>query len=200
MQLLQTLAGDVLAQSVHNILLGEEHVYSLERSIVRRHAVILQTGDGLHALLVHILLCQHDGQLLSTVVAVVEEDYNITFLDGAVNGGIVNGLDELVGNAFVVAFLHSLHHIGSLLAFTGDEQVVSHLHAVPALVAVHCIEATDNACDGGVCALDVVGQLLYETLTRAGVCITTVHEAMHESLLDAVLLRNVAQGKQMVER
>ncbi len=38
----------------------------------------------LHALFGHILLGEDNGQFLGTVVVVVEEDYNITFLDGTV--------------------------------------------------------------------------------------------------------------------
>ena len=86
----------IFAQCVLYVLLVEENVYACERCVVRRHAVVLQAGDGVHALLRHILLGQYNGQLLSAVVAVVEEDHYIAFLDGAVESAIYDGFDELV--------------------------------------------------------------------------------------------------------
>jgi hypothetical protein len=72
----------------------------------------------LHALFGHILLGEDNGQFLGTVVTVVEEDYNITFLDGTVEATVHNRLDEFIRNAFVVGLLHSLGHIRSDLSFT----------------------------------------------------------------------------------
>ena len=74
-----------LAESVHYVLLREEDVNALEACIVWSHAVVLQVLDGVHAFLWHILLSQYLGQLLGTVVTVVDEDNNITLLDSTVN-------------------------------------------------------------------------------------------------------------------
>lgn len=93
-------------------------MYTLEAGVIRSHAVELQARNGLHALFGHILLGEDNGQFLGTVVAVVEEDYNITFLDGTVEATVHNRLDEFIRNAFVVGLLHSLDHIRSDLSFT----------------------------------------------------------------------------------
>ena len=85
MQLLLALLAQIFAQCVLDVLLGEEDVHALEVGIVWRHAVVLQSRDGLHALLWHILLRQSDGHLLSTVVTEIDEDYNITLFDASVN-------------------------------------------------------------------------------------------------------------------
>ena len=69
---------------------------------MRSHAIILQTGNSVHSLLRHILLSQHDSQLLGTVVTVVEEDNYITFLDSTVEVRVYNRFDELIGYTLIV--------------------------------------------------------------------------------------------------
>ena len=96
MELLQSLACDVFAECVLYVLLWEEDVNTRERSVVRSHAVVLQAWDGLHALLFHVLLSEHDGQLFGAVVAVVEEDDYVTLLDASVHVAVDEWLHELV--------------------------------------------------------------------------------------------------------
>ena len=84
-ELLLALCAQVLAESVHYVLLREEDVNALEACIVWSHAVVLQVLDGVHAFLWHILLSQYLCQLLGTVVTVVDEDNNITLLDSTIN-------------------------------------------------------------------------------------------------------------------
>ena len=98
----------------------------------------------MHTFLGHILLGEYHGEFLGAVVAVVEENHHVALLDGAVDTGIVDGLYKFIGDTFVVTLLHGSHHIGSLLALAIDEQVICHLDALPALVAVHGIVATDD--------------------------------------------------------
>ena len=145
-QLRLAVVREILAQRVLHVLLVKEDMDALERSVVGGHAVVLQTGDGVHAFLGHVLLGEHDGQLLGAVVAVVEENHGVAFLDGAVESAVHDGLHELVGHAFVIGFLHCLHHVGSLLSGSADEHVVGFLHTCPTLVAVHGIETSH---DGG---------------------------------------------------
>ena len=45
-----------LAEGVRHVLFREEDVQPLETAVVRRHAVVLQVRDSLHAMLGHILL------------------------------------------------------------------------------------------------------------------------------------------------
>ena len=142
MQLLLALLAQVLAQCILNVLLGEQDVHTLEVSVVWSHAVVLQTRDGLHALLWHILLSQRDSHLLGTVVTEIDEDNYITLFDATVNSGIVDWLNKLVGNALIVALLHSSNHIGALLTSTLHNQVVTLFYTLPALIAVHSVETT----------------------------------------------------------
>ena len=49
-------------------------------------------------------------------------------------------------------------------------------------------------------ALNVVGELLNETLTTLGVGVATIHEAVDVGLLDVIFLGDVCQLEQVVER
>ena len=96
-QLLQTFAAQIFAQSVVHVLFREQNVHSGESGVVRCHTVVLQIRDGVHSLFRHIFLCQHDGKLFGAVVAVVEEDYNVAVFDAAVNICVDKRLHKLVG-------------------------------------------------------------------------------------------------------
>jgi len=199
-QLALALSAQVFTQCILYILLIEEDMYTGERSIVRSHAVVLESGDCVHTSLGHILLSQDYGQLLGTVVTVVEEDYHVALLDSTINSGIMDGFYKFVGHSFVVAFLHSLYHIGSLLAFTAHEQVVSHLHTLPTFVAIHSIVTTNDRgyMTGTLCTVGC--QFFNESLTALGVGVASVHKAVDEGILDAIFLRDVAQFVQVVKR
>ena len=200
-ELLEALLTEVFAQGVLDVLLGEEDVEACERGVVGRHAVVLQAGDGVHSLLGHVLLCEDDGELLGAVVAVVEEDDDVALLDGAVDERVVDGLDELVGDAFVVAFLHGLEEVFGLFAFGADEQVVGYLDAFPAFVAVHGVEAAYDAGDVGIAGfLTFLQHLSDEALAALGVGVAAVHEAVHEGVLHAVLLADFDEFEEVVER
>ena len=106
----------------------------------------------------------------------------------------------VVGDALVVALLHGLHHVGALLALTLHEQVVSLFHTLPALVAVHGIEAAHDA--GNMCVVlgTYVAHLLDESLTALRIGVATVHEAVDEGLVfQSVGLTHLDEFEQMVE-
>ncbi len=110
------------------------------------------------------------------------------------------GLYELIGHTIVIALLHGGHHICCLLALAGDEKVVGHLHALPALVAIHGVEATHDVGDVGIAGLGtLLGELLYETLAALGVGVTTVHETVDVCVVHAILLADLHQFEQVVQ-
>ena len=200
-ELLESPVGEVFAQRIGDIFLRVEDVNVLETGIVGSHAVILQAGDGVHACFGHVLLSEHDGEFLGAVVAVVEEDDNVAFANGAVNGCIVDGQHELVGDVGIVAFLHGLHHVGSLLALALHEQVVGFLHAFPALVAVHGIEAAHDAGNVRTVGVAYALKLFDESLSALGVSVAAVHEAVYESLVfQSVGLADFNEFEKVVER
>ena len=200
MQLALAVLAEILAESVFHVLLGEEYVHALEFGIIGSHAVILQTLDGVHTLFGHILLGEHLGELLGAVVAEVDEDYHIALLDGTVYGRVDDRLYKLVGHAVGVALLHGLNHVGGFLALALDEQVVSLFHAVPSLVAVHGVEAADDAGDVSAVGCAGVSNLLDKSGSALGVGVATVHEAVYEGLVQAILLGDFNQLEEVVER
>ena len=156
----------------------------------------------MHTCLRHILLSQCYGNLASAVVTVVEEDNHIVWLDSADCVALAvnryDRLNELVGYALCVRSLNSTNHIGSLLANAVNQAVVSNLHTLPTLVTVHCIVATDNRANLTCRLSHMLLQSLNKALTTLRVGIATVHKAVYECILNAVVLRDVAQLEQVV--
>ena len=81
MELFLALLGEILAQRVFYVLLREEDVNTLEVGVVWCHTVVLQSRNGLHTLLRHILLSQCDGHLLGAVVTEIDEDDDVALFD-----------------------------------------------------------------------------------------------------------------------
>ena len=101
----------------------------------------------------------------------------------------------------VVAALHAFHHIFHLASNAVDELVVSHLHAVPTLVAVHGVEAADDAGDVRAVGGTMLVEEFDEALAALRVGVAAVHEAVYEGALgNAVFLSDFHEFEQVVER
>ncbi len=168
----------------------------LELGIVRSHAAVIER-QGAHTLGGHVLLREHYGYLLGAVVTVVEEDHHVVGFDAADNLSVLvdanHGLHELVGHALVVRALHGLRHIGRSVAHAVHQQVVSHLHSLPTLVAVHGIVTADDRRDLARALRQMRLDVGDEALAALGIGVATVHEAVHEGILDAIMSRYVAK-------
>ena len=68
-QLREAQRRDVLADRILHVLLVEQDVQPLEFGIVRGHAAVIER-QRVHPFGGHVLLREHDGQLLGAVVAV----------------------------------------------------------------------------------------------------------------------------------
>ncbi len=204
-ELCESVLGEIFAEGVLHVFLRIENVHALEGSVVRSHAVVLQAGNGVHAFFGHVLLSEHDGKFLGAVVAVVEEDDNVAFLDASVYVGINEGFHELVGvlvvfAVAVVAALHAFNHVGHLAALAFNELVVGNLHTVPALVAVHGVETTNDA--GDVCTVCVTYFLKVgnEAFAALGVGVAAVHEAVNVGVFGyAVFFGNLHEFEEVLE-
>ena len=154
----------------------------------------------MHPFLWHILLCEYFGQLLSTVITEVDEDNDVTLLDCSIYRRVVDRLDKLVCHTLCIACLNRFNHVSSLYTLAFNEQVVCFLHTVPTLVTVHCIETTNDR--SNMCAICVTHLLdvSNETSTTLWVSVTSVHEAMNVNILEVVLLSNLNQLEEVVER
>ena len=205
-QLLEALLRDKFAERVVHVLFREEDVNASERSVVRRHAVVLQARDGVHAFFWHILLGEHHSEFLSAVVAVVEEDHHVAFLNTSIAVGIDERLHKFVGvlvvfRIGVITALNAFHHVGHLASLALNELVVSHFNAVPTLIAVHSIETADDAGNMCACRFAMLYEVGDESLAALRVGVTTVHEAVNISLVgDAVFACDVNEFEEVVER
>ena len=162
------------------------HVF--ETCIVGSHTIELQTRNYLHSCFSNIFLRENLREFLSAIVAVVEENDNVTFFYTTVNIGINERLHKFIGILEVfsvasVAILNGFHHIGFLATHSINELIVSHLHTIPTLVAIHRIETADDASHMCTCFLTLLGERLDICHTALWVGITAVHEAVNISLI-----------------
>ena len=152
----------------------------------------------MHTFFRHILLGEHLGDFFCAVVAIVEENHHIAFLDTSIHGAIHHRLHEFVGNAFVIRILHGLHHVVGRASHAVHELVVSQFHAVPTFIAVHSIVATSDS-GNHTCALcEVIFHILNKALAAFWVGVTTVHEAVEIHFFKTIFFSNVAKRKQVV--
>ena len=166
-------------------------MYALKVCIVWCHTVILQVLYGVHALVGHILLRKNVGKFLSTVVTIVKENNHITLANCSIYICIVNWLDELIGNSVGITFLYCFHHIGGLLSLCLDKQVVSLLYTSPPLIAIHCVEATNDRCYVRIVLVAGLLNVGNKACTTFRVGIATVHKAMHINFFQTVFLANL---------
>ena len=166
----------------------------------------MQTLNGLHSLFRHVLLRENDGDLFRTVIAVVKEDHYIALGYTSVAVSVHKRLHELVRvlvliRMAVVASLYGCYHIRLFSTFTVHQLVICHFDALPAFVAVHRIESTDDGSD--MCARTVTYTLkgCDKTLTATRVGVTPVHETVNIRLVGyAVLLGYLHQFEEMIQR
>ena len=198
-QLFQALGRKVFAKRVFHVLFREEHGHVFEVSVIGCHCEITQPFHDVHTLAGHVLLGEYSSQLLGAIVSEVDEDDCVSFFDGAICLGVVNRLDKLVGHLFSVTTLHSPDHVVSLVALSLHKQVVSLFHTVPTLVAIHGVEATHDACDGGSVGVAMFLQPLDKARATLGVCVASVHEAVHKNVAQAIFLAYLDQLEQVVK-
>ena len=136
----------------------------------------------------------------SSVGAEIVEEQAVAVLQG---GGILafqqHGLDEFVADALGIGIFHSLHGIRGLAALAVDHEIPDLGHALPALVAVHGIEAPRQA--GHTHVLhgdDLFQQAAHIGGAALGRGIAPVHEAV-DAHRHTGGESHGAQGHQMVD-
>ena len=146
---------------------------------------------------VEILILECADDLPHPVRAEVEEDQRIAVFDppqvGSLGRQHRDRLHELVGHALLVKPPYRLQRLLRLRADTERHQVVTALHALPSLVAVHREIAAD---DGGEmrARAEQLAQVLLGRLRRR---VAAVEDGMDEDSLRAERVRRVDQLVQM---
>ena len=199
-KLLQPQARHVFADGVDDVFLVEENVEPLEGGVVRGHR---RERERLHIALRG--LRENARELARAVVAEVEEDDGVAILnaaDGAA-GSIRphDGLHEFIGDAGGVGVFDRLHKILRRRALPVNEEVVGLFDALPALVAVHRVVASDHAREH--CTLARGGKLLlkalYEPEAALRIRVAPVHEGMNEYLADPFFFSKINKGEEVLE-
>ena len=174
-----------------------------ELGVIGRHAAVVER-HGVHPFGRHVLLRQHDGQLLGAVVTVVEKDHHVVRADHADGLSVLvdahERLDELIRHALVIRLLDGFDHVRRTFADAVDQRVVCDLHTLPALVAVHGVITADHRSDLARRGGEVLFEVGDETLAAARVGVAAVHKAMHVGIVEAVGRRNVAQLEEVLQR
>ena len=200
MQLFLTLLRQILTKRILYVLLGEQDVHTCETGIIWCHAIVLQSRYCLHTLLRHILLSEHNGKFLGTIITEVDKDNHIALLNATIHGTIMNRFNELIGNTLSIALLYCLCHIGCLLTSAVHDKVVTLLNTLPTLVAVHSIETANDRSYGSIILSTHLGDLLYESLSTLRVGITTVHKTVNKRLVfQTIVLAHLYQFEEMVK-
>ena len=147
---------------------------------------------------------QHNGQLLGPVVTEIEEDHHISRLyrshglSGLVHAN--NRFDKLIGHTRVIRSLHSRLGVRYRSPHAIHQQVISLLDTLPAGITIHGIIASDHGSDLTRGLFHVILQLTDKTLSTLRIRVPAVHKTMNKGFLDPELLRQITQGKHVIER
>ena len=199
MKLFQTFGCQIFTQSIHYVLLIKQYMNSFERSVIRSHTVVLQSGYGMHSRFRHILLGKNHGQFFGTVVTIIKENNHITFFDRTIYIGICNRFDKFIGNPFIIRLLHSLDHIRRFFSHTVHQQIISFFYTLPTFITVHSIVTSDDRSylTGRLCTMRF--QLFDKTFTALRIRITTIHETVYIRILNTVFFGYIAKFEKMVQ-
>ena len=157
----------------------------------------------MHVLLCKWLLGEHLGDLAAAVGTEVETDHNIAILDERIRlaNGIANNdrLYEFVSNTIIVRLRQRCQRIGSMGACAMYHTIVGYFYTLPALVAVHSVEAAGK---GGQFAAGMVQaglQVRDEFETALRVSITAIGKGMHGKVRHLVFCSKAAEGLQVFD-
>ena len=191
-------AAEVFAQAVLDRHTGPRHQHVGHGGVILGVAHI---GGGEELPLETVKIGIHDGagDLPCPVGAVVEEDDAVVVADGAL-AVADHRLHEFVGDAVGVGLGHRVHGVGVVDALAVDHGVIGHLHALPALVAIHGVIAAHHRGDPAHADLGAfVPQLRHEVLAAGGGHVAAVQEAVDVHLGQALVLCHLQQGEQMLD-
>ena len=142
---------------------------------------------------------QRTGNFTRSVRTEVEENNTIPGSDFAIYTVNSEGLNELVCYACGIGCFYTGSSACSFAALAQHQRLIGTLHALPALVAVHCVIAS---ADGSNLAYTNLRHALFQLLDifqrRFRTNITSVEEGMHINLGHAFNLRHADKCQKML--
>ncbi len=203
-ELLESEGTPVGAEDVLHLRRFRERHRRRDRRIVFRHADEVHVRlDGPRELL-ELRIDERPRDLAGPVAPEVEEDDAVAVRDLCERFAVLRDdrsrLDEFVGYALVVAALDGLRGAVGLESFAEPQALIGLLHAVPATVAVHRIEAAHHGRD---LADPDLGRLLLDVgqvaKAACGRRIPAVREGVDENVLQIVPLGQFEQAVEVPE-
>ena len=198
-QLGLAVVGQVLAEHVGQRLGGEGGRGGNACRVLGEHdeAGQLRHAGPLEA--IEVGFDEGAGQFAGAVCAEIHEHHGIAIFHPhrLADGG---GLDELVALAALVGGDQAVHRvIGLVLGLAVDDQLISLLHAIPAVVAVHGEVAADQAGDPALAQAGEGGLQQFDGALRAlGRRVAAVEEGVQVDLLGTAPSCQLGHGDQVV--
>ena len=190
-QLVQSMLRQYFTQGILNLLRRKGYRGS-NRCIILRHAHIIYRACALGTCKIReLLIMQRTGNFTCSVRTEVEENYTVTGSNFAVYTVNSKGLNELIRYACSIGCLYADSSACGLAALAQHQCFIGTLHALPALITVHCVIAST---DGSNLAYANLRHTLFQLTDIFKSCfrtdITAVEEGMHINLSQAFNLRH----------
>ena len=199
-QLVQSMLCQHLTQGILNLLRRKGYRCG-NRSIILRHAHIIYRACALGTCKIReVLIMQRTGNFTRSVRTEVEENHTVTGSDFAIYAVNSEGLNKLIRYACGIGCLYAGSSACSFAALAQHQCFIGTLHALPALVAVHCVIAS---ADGSNLAYANLRHTIFQVMDIFQRCfrtdITSVEESMHINLGQAFNLRHADKCQKMLD-
>ena len=190
-QLVQSMLCQHLTQGILNLLRRKGYRCG-NCCIILRHAHIIYRACALGTCKIReVLIMQRTGNFTRSVRTEVEENHTVTGSDFAIYTVNSKGLNKLIRYACGIGCLYAGSSACSLAALAQHQRFIGTLHALPALVTVHCVIAS---ADGSNLAYANLRHALFQLMDIFQCCfrtdITSVQKGMHINLSQAFNLRH----------
>ena len=206
-QLLHAKGGDVFAQRVLYVFFGEGYLYAGELRVVNGEADVSRFKEaGLsfkgRALGHHEFALRNGAGDLPGPVGAEVEEYHAVALFQKPHGPAVfvylGGLYKLVCHAILIARFQGVRGVFALYSLAEGEHVVCLFHAVPVVVAVHCvISAAHRGYLAAAYPVYLCLQRAHEARAGGGGNVPAVGKAVHEHVFQSPSLCHLQKGIQV---
>ena len=143
---------------------------------------------------------QRTGNFTRSVRTEVEENHTVTGSDFSIYAINSEGFNKLIRYACGIGCLYAGSSACSFAALAQHQCFIGTLHALPALVAVHCVIAS---ADGSNLAYANLRHAIFQLMDISQRCfrtyITSVKESMHINIGQAFNLRHADKCQKMLD-
>ena len=169
------------AKRVFQVVVVEENAHVLVGRVILRHGDVVEIQRP-HAIFRKGGLRQREGNLAAAVGAEIEAEDNVAVLHRGqrlvVGVAEDDWLDKLVGGACGVGGADGVFGVGGVGSCAAHQKVVGQANALPALVTVHGVVASTDACNEAAGLLQVVLQRMDKVDSAVWVRIAAIGEGV----------------------